>query len=337
MTVFIGNAANNTANATGAGTLIGFAGGNIALLQDALADTFVGFGGNDVVVAGNGNDAILGGDGNDFIDGRFGFDLMDGGNGIDTMDVSFFGGAYVWNMATGVTNFSASGEFAFNFENARMGAGADSITGNAAANSISTGAGNDRAFGGDGNDRLSGETGNDILAGGNGNDVASGGDGNDRLSGDAGNDSLFGGNGIDSVSGGDGDDRLSGDAGNDNLSGGNGFDSLSGGADNDFVNGGLGNDVLSGGVGFDQFVFNTAPNSLANFDRITDFSSAFDTIRLENAVYAALPAGALARRLSALALSRSMPRTGSFTTRPPATSSMTRMASPVPPKSASRK
>jgi serralysin len=102
-------------------------------LQNALGDTFVAQGGNDIVVAGIGDDVILGGDGNDFIDGRLGSDLMDGGNGIDTMDVSFFAGAYVWNTATGITNFSAAGEFAFNFENARTGAGADVITGNAAA------------------------------------------------------------------------------------------------------------------------------------------------------------------------------------------------------------
>ena len=91
MTIFIGNALNNTANAP-AGTLIGFAGGNLAQLQDAFGDTIVGFGGSDSIVAGNGNDVILGGDGNDFIDGRCGFDVMDGGNGIDTMDVSSLAG-----------------------------------------------------------------------------------------------------------------------------------------------------------------------------------------------------------------------------------------------------
>ncbi len=105
MAVFIGNAVNNIANAPG-GVLVGFVGGNLAQLQDALGDTIVGLGGNDFIVAGNGNDVINGGDGNDFIDGRFGFDVMDGGNGIDTMDVSFFAGAYIWDMATGITNFS---------------------------------------------------------------------------------------------------------------------------------------------------------------------------------------------------------------------------------------
>jgi Ca2+-binding RTX toxin-like protein len=206
MAVFIGNGLSNIANATGVGTLIGFVGGNIALLQDAIGDTIVGFGGNDVIVAGNGNDVILGGDGNDFIDGRFGFDVMDGGAGIDTMDVSFFGGAYVWNMATGVTNFSAAGEFAFNFENARTGAGNDSVTGTAGNNSISTGAGNDIADGADGNDSLFGEAGNDRLFGGNGNDFLFGGAGNDSLAGGNGNDVINGGAGVDVMNGGAGFD-----------------------------------------------------------------------------------------------------------------------------------
>jgi len=197
MAVFIGNAGNNIANATGAGLLVGFAGGNIAQLQDGIGDLFVAFGGNDQIVAGNGNDVILGGDGNDFIDGRFGFDVMDGGNGIDTMDVSFFAGAYVWNMATGVTNFSAAGEFAFNFENARTGAGNDQITGSGANNNIFTGAGNDTIDGAGGNDTINGGDGDDRVFGGVGNDVLLGGNGNDILNGGAGNDTMNGGAGFD--------------------------------------------------------------------------------------------------------------------------------------------
>ncbi|TRU85233.1 MAG: hypothetical protein EWV76_14680 [Microcystis novacekii Mn_MB_F_20050700_S1] len=44
-------------------------------------------------------------------------------------------------MATGLTNFG--GESYINFENANMGAGNDSVTGNASANLINGGAGND--------------------------------------------------------------------------------------------------------------------------------------------------------------------------------------------------
>jgi Ca2+-binding RTX toxin-like protein len=343
MAVFIGNSLGNIANAA-TGTLIGFVGGTLAQLQDAIGDTIVGLAGNDTIVAGNGNDVINGGDGNDFIDGRFGLDVMDGGAGIDTMDVSFFGGAYVWDMSTGITNFSAAGEFAFNFENARTGAGADRITGNAANNSILLGAGNDTATGGLGNDSLFGGDGNDFIDGGSGLDLMDGGAGidtmdvswyggayiwnmstgvtnfspgesafnfenartgagPDRITGNAANNSILLGAGNDSATGAAGNDSLFGDLGNDLLlgdvgldflSGGAGLDNLNGGLDNDRLAGGFNNDTLAGGAGLDRFRFDTAPNSVLNFDRILDFSSPSDTMELENAIYAALPAGALA-------------------------------------------
>ncbi|MFN0192833.1 MAG: calcium-binding protein [Aestuariivirga sp.] len=224
MAVFVGNALNNIANATGAGTLIGFVGGNIALLQDAFGDMFFGFGGNDAVIAGNGNDVINGGDGNDFanggagndiinagngndtsygglgndninggdgndyVNGGLGLDVMNGGNGVDTMDVSFFAGNYNWNMTTGVTNFA--GEFAFNFENARTGAGNDSITGTNGNNIIVTNAGNDI---------INALAGDDVLNGGAGADVMNGGAGFDDFDYNAVSDSTFGG--IDVING----------------------------------------------------------------------------------------------------------------------------------------
>ncbi|GCA96329.1 calcium-binding protein, partial [Microcystis aeruginosa 11-30S32] len=45
---------------------------------------------------------------------------MDGGTGTDTIDHTIFAGNYVFNMATGLTNFG--GESFINFENANMGA-----------------------------------------------------------------------------------------------------------------------------------------------------------------------------------------------------------------------
>lgn len=170
MTNFIGTNGNDVATVVPV-SIVGFTGGTQALLLDAVGDVFVALGGNDRVIAGNGNDVILGGDGNDFIDGRFGLDVMDGGAGIDTMDVSWFAGAYIWNMVTGITNFSAAGEFAFNFENALTGSGADNVTGTAGNNVIRTNDGNDTINGGAGNDLLAAGAGNDLLTGGIGNDT----------------------------------------------------------------------------------------------------------------------------------------------------------------------
>jgi Ca2+-binding RTX toxin-like protein len=278
MAFFFGNNLNNIANATGAGTLIGFLGGNIALLQDAIGDNFQALGGNDSITAGNGNDIIFGGDGNDFIDGRFGFDRMDGGAGVDTMDVSFFGGNYVWNMTTGITNFSAGGEFAFNFENARTGAGNDVITGTSGNNIISTNGGNDLVNAGDGSDLVSGGNGNDNLSGGNGNDSLAGDDGSDVLNGGAGSDRVNGGNGNDLMLGGDGNDFMNGGAGVDNMNGGNGNDELAGGASGD---------VMNGGAGFDDFNYSAVSDSalgasdvINGFQNVPIFAGAIDQIDL---------------------------------------------------------
>jgi hypothetical protein len=86
---------------------------------------------------------------------------MDGGAGIDTIDHTAWSGSYVFNMATGLTDFS--GESFINFENANMGAGDNSVTGNASANLINGGAGNDTIEGGLGQDTLTGGTGNDFF------------------------------------------------------------------------------------------------------------------------------------------------------------------------------
>ncbi len=175
MTVFIGTTGNNTAT-TDRFVLNGFTSGVVfgniddQLLVDLNGDIFYADLGNDRIVAGSGNDVILGGGGNDFIDGSGGNDFMDGGTGIDTMRYTGAAG-YDWNMVTGKTSLWLSGEYAYNFENAITGSGADRITGTAGANLIQTNGGNDSVNAGAGNDTLYGGLGNDTLRGGTGNDV----------------------------------------------------------------------------------------------------------------------------------------------------------------------
>ncbi|WP_114946870.1 CHRD domain-containing protein [Microvirga calopogonii] len=141
-------------------------------------------------------------------------------------------------------------------------------------------------------DFLPGLGGDDRIFGQEGDDRLDGGSGNDRLFGEIGNDTLIGGSGNDRLDGGIGNDRLSGGSGNDVLRGRSGDDVLNGGPGNDTLNGGLGNDVLIGGSGADAFVFNTALGS-TNVDTIRGYSSAADTIRLDNAIFAGLPTGVL--------------------------------------------
>ena len=127
-------------------------------------------GGNDIVRS-NGDGTYLGGIGNDmmFAGLTSSLEVMDGGDGVDTLDTTTWGGIYVINMITGVTNYS--GESFLNFENLVTGAGDDTITGTSGDNIISTGAGIDTLNGGLGNDTLIGGIGADTMNGGGGNDI----------------------------------------------------------------------------------------------------------------------------------------------------------------------
>jgi Ca2+-binding RTX toxin-like protein len=97
------------------------------------------------------------------------------------------------------------------------------------------------------------------------------------VNGTAYNDTLKGGAGADTLKGWGGSDKLYGFGGDDHLDGGSG---------NDFLYGGGGSDVLTGGSGSDQFVFDTKPDG-SHVAQITDFSTYYDTIRLDHTVFGA--------------------------------------------------
>jgi Ca2+-binding RTX toxin-like protein len=88
--------------------------------------------------------------------------------------------------------------------------------------------------------------------------------------------------------------KLTGNSAANTLNGKTGNDTLKGGAGGDLLIGGAGNDTLTGGTGADRFLFNAALNPSTNVDKITDFDSLQDTIRLENSVFTALATGTLA-------------------------------------------
>lgn len=95
----------------------------------------------------------------------------------------------------------------------------------------------------------------------------------------------------DTLSGTSGNDVIRGLDGRDNLYGGAGNDTIDGGSGNDRLWGNAGADTLTGGTGQDLFVFN-AP-LVGAVDKITDYSSANDTILLENAIFTGLRTGYL--------------------------------------------
>ena len=103
--------------------------------------------------------------------------------------------------------------------------------------------------------------------------------------------SLTGTSSGDTIHGTSGNDAISGLEGVDRLYGEGGADTINGGAGSDHIYGRAGADTLTGSSGYDKFVFDAALGS--GVDRITDFSHAYDTIRLENAVFTGLGTGYL--------------------------------------------
>jgi serralysin len=269
--------------------------GNDIITGDTADDTIEGFEGADTLAGGEGRDTLFGGDGNDALIGGAGADVLNGGGGIDTVNYAGSTAAVAVNLATGAASGGdATGDTVTGIENVIGSAQSDTLTGNAGNNVLNGGAGSDTLAGGGGNDRLVGGDGKDTLVGGGGADALEGGTGIDAASyagssagvtvnlatgtasgGHAAGDTLTG---IENLIGSAHADKLTGNAGNN---------ALSGGAGNDTLAGCLGNDTLAGGVGADTFDFNTALGA-ANVDRITDFSVADDTIRLENAIFTAL-------------------------------------------------
>jgi Ca2+-binding RTX toxin-like protein len=80
-----------------------------------------------------------------------------------------------------------------------------------------------------------------------------------------------------------------GNAGQNTLDGGAGNDIIIANAGQDTINGGADHDTITGGADNDFYIFNS-PLGPGQFDTITDFNHAADTIRLENSVFTALTA-----------------------------------------------
>lgn len=190
-------------------------------------------------------------------------------------------------------------------ENATGGLQNDLLIGNEQANLLKGNAGNDVLIGAAGNDSLSGGAGNDTMIGGAGNDVYVFNVAGDRAYETTTMATTLDAGGTDTV--------LSAVTVNLNayvglrfveqltLNGtasvngtGNALaNTITGNAASNVLNGGLGKDVIITGAGNDAIVFNTALGA-NNIDRVTDFDVAGDMIRLENAIFTGLTAGALA-------------------------------------------
>lgn len=294
--------------------------GSDQLFGGAGDDTLHGQGGSDVLHGGDGNDVLYGSvsrgeTGSDILYGDAGDDVfhagvnpveMHGGSGDDTYWIDRFGNTVVEAPGEGTDTVYAGVTFRLpdNVENLVMSGtlypGAHGI-GNALDNVITADDNGNSLYGAGGNDTLHGGASDDYLDGGVGADTMDGGAGNDTyVVGSAGDVvTELPGQGTDTVRAatsyhlGDNveDLVLIGSHAADGT--GNALDnSITGNDAANVLDGGLGADTLTGGSGADSFVFDSALGA-GNVDRITDFISGVDSLRLDPAIFTALPAGAL--------------------------------------------
>lgn len=240
--------------------------------DDALNVTYTGNSLDNVITGGAGNDILDGGAGADTLDGGGGFKNRYYVDNIGDRIVDRYGGA-VYSTVDYVLDQKLA--------NLYLRGRAISGTGNEFANFI------------EGNER------GNVLDGGAGVDVLRGGKGDDRYivdnlldqvleSSRAGSDTVQSsvsftlGQNFENLT-------LTGSA-SSNATGNESANILIGNDGRNELSGGLGLDRLTGGSGADSFVFDTKPNSKTNFDKITDFSVADDTIKLKSSQFTALSA-----------------------------------------------
>ena len=302
--------------------LTGSAAADIIRLDPGQLMAVDGAAGNDTIIGSRADDLLFGGADNDTLRGNAGNDYLDGGVGVDIVAGGIGDDVYVIDSALDVVreaegagndtiNSSITKKLGANFENLTLtGVANINGTGNTASNIINGNSGNNILDGLAGEDVMSGGAGNDTYMVdntfdnveelvGNGTDLVNssvsyalaGNIENLTLTGLAsivglGNElanTLIGNAAGNTLLGGNGSDTLIGHAGSDFLLADNGAEN-----GNDTLAGGLGNDVLFGGLGLDTFVFNTELSAANNFDNISRYNAADDTIHLSKLIFTAL-------------------------------------------------
>ena len=241
------------------------------------------------------NNVITGNSGDNTLNGAAGADTMAGGAGNDIYSVDNIGDTVTELSGEGTDTVKSTIGFTLdaNFENLTLiGTGSVDATGNSLNNVITGNSGNNDLDGGTGADRMIGGAGNDSYSVDNSGDavVESSGGGTDIV-----NSSItytLGANVENLTLTGAGNINGTGNTLNNFITGNSGINSLAGGTGDDTLSGGAGNDTLKGGAGADTFIFDTTPGA-SNFDKISDFVSADDTIVLSHSVFSAISVGTL--------------------------------------------
>jgi hypothetical protein len=256
-------------------------------------------GGGDQVLGSLARDRIFGEDGADTLSGAEGDDVLEGGAGGDELvggvgfDVARYGGAGVTAslLDPGLNTGEAAGDEYTGVEGLIGTAFADLLVADDKANLLDGGSGVDTLDGGRGDDRYIVALG-DVIVDSGGRDVAI----------SFGSYSLGAGVAVEvvrtradvsiSLVGNELANRLVGGGGGDTLTGGDGADTVKGGDGDDLVNGGFGRDRLVGGAGADGFGFGDGFSDVGG-DRIADFQTGEDKLRLNNNFFVGLVDGDL--------------------------------------------
>ncbi|WP_394691611.1 reprolysin-like metallopeptidase [Hoeflea sp.] len=204
------------------------------LTGNDLGNDLRGWGGSDVLRGGLGNDMLFGGS-----DG----DELNGGDGIDyaRYDEASYGDIRISLQSTSLNTNVAAGDTFISIEGLILGAGNDTIYGDAAGNYL---------YGGGGNDNIYGSYGADYIHGGSGFDYArydevNYGDIQVSLQVASLNTGAAAGDVFAEIEGlilGEGNDWIYGDAGDNYLYGSGGNDHIFGSAGADYHHGGAGLD-----------------------------------------------------------------------------------------------
>jgi Ca2+-binding RTX toxin-like protein len=280
-TYHVDNAGDSIVDASGTDTVVS----SISYALPAFLEHLTAFGAGAITLTGNALANTLTGNGAaNVLDGAAGSDVMIGGDGDDTYSVDNSGDRIVETSSGGagdqiltsvnyalsdfIENMTAKGAGAISL----TGNGSNNIlTGNAAANVITGGTGADRMIGGDGNDTYDVDnTGDQVV------EAASGGT----------SDLVY--SSINLILADHVEQLVGTGSGKLTLAGNSLGNAVTGNAAANKINGGLGNDQLTGGLGKDSFVFDTKLNAKSNKDKILDWNTKDDTIRLENKIFTKL-------------------------------------------------
>jgi Ca2+-binding RTX toxin-like protein len=269
-----------------------------SLAGDDYANVLQGMGGDDTLHGHGDNDTLIGDEGGDWLVGGAGADTMAGGSGDDVYFVDDYGDRVIEAGGQGADRVRVS----ISWWTLPEGADVESLeaiypeetidlvlVGNSSGNVVIGNAGDNYLFGGGGVDEMRGRAGDDTYWVENVADtvVELSGQGIDEVRTSV-SWTITGTADIETLRTNDETSTAAIDL-TGNLAG----NTVVGNDGSNTINGRDGNDTLTGRGGWDLFWFDTMLNAASNVDTITDFNVADDTIVLENAVFAALPAGSL--------------------------------------------